>query len=44
MVSMVLPVAGSAAQEHHDSLALLNWAERMSQSLSVADSCDDNFY
>ena len=32
-MSVVLPMAGSAAQEHHNSLKLLNWAERIPQSL-----------
>lgn len=40
-MSMVVPTAASAAQEHHNSFELLNWAESMSQSFSTADSCDN---
>lgn len=40
MVSLVLPAADSAAQEHHNSLELLNEAERMFEFLSTADGCD----
>lgn len=40
MVSLVLLTAGHAAQEHHDSLELLNGAERMFEFLSTADGCD----
>lgn len=40
MVSLVLPAAGSAAQEHHDSLELLNETEMTFEFLSTADGCD----